>query len=535
MRKKTKIIVVCAAVLIAAAVAGLFFTNHTWADGTLVHKDIRSFTWRSGSLSQPEDLKTLKKLEQLDMRAAQMTLAEYEDLAAMLPGVQIQWLVPLQGSFYPTDTQNLAVTALTPEDIAALNYLPDLVTLDATGCTDYDTLLSLQKSRPELTIHYTLTLGDQTLPENATSISLVSPTTQELAQAMQVLPKLTQVTVSGCQDPLGVLALAQTYPGCSFTYDIPVGDHVFSSNDETIALDGVDQDALAAVLPCFAKLKEVTFTGQLPDHTLAQAYPDISFHYSFSLLGKTVHTDDQVVILDGIPMADTQALEEALPYFHNLQQVDMVDCGIPNEEMAALNSRHPDTLFVWTVMVGPKAIRTDTIALSPLTYWYRMNDETAQNVKYLTELRVLDIGHCFATDFSFLNSLTKLEYLILGDTQLSDLSFCENMPNLMYLEIFKTNVRDLSPLVHCPNMQYINCSYIYPRDVSALCSLKNMKVLWMRGYEFVEQQNQITQALPECWINFSHGYIAENGWRKTEGYYAMRDLLGLPYMDQDRP
>ena len=538
MKKKGIMITVCAITLVLAAVAVLFFGNYTQVDGVLVNKDVRSFTWRSGSLEQPEDLKNLKNLEKLDMRSAKMTLTEYESLAAMLPEVEIQWLVPVQGAFYPEDTQTLQVTELTQEDIAALKYLPRLSAIDATGCTDYDTLLALQSSRPDLAVHYCLTLGGQNLPETAADVSLVSPTTAELAQALQVLPKLEQVTITGCQNPLEVAALARQYPNCHFTYDIPLAGQVLACDTASLTVGAESYKELQALLPCFTALTDVTITGNteaLNLHALADAYPDIRFHYSFSLLGKAVHTDETLVVLDNIPMTDTQTLEAALPYFHNLEQVDMVDCGISNEEMAALNSRHPDTLFVWTVMVGPKAIRTDTVALSPLNYWYRMDDDTSQNVKYLTELRCLDIGHCLATDFSFLYSLTKLEYLILGDTQISDLSFCENMPNLMYLEIFKTGIRDISPLANCPNMQYLNCSYIYPRDVSALCGLKNMKVLWMRGYEYEEQQKQIQEALPDCWINFSHGYICENGWRKTDGYYAMRDLLGLPYMDQDRP
>lgn len=538
MNKKGMIITICAIILALVVAAVLFFVSHALVDGALVKKDVRSFSWRSDSLKQPEDLKALKNLETLDMRSAEMTLAEYESLAAMLPGVEIQWLVPVQNAFYPEDTQTLQVTALTLEDIAALKYLPRLTAIDATGCADYDTLLALQASRPDLTVHYTLSLGGESLPESATSVSLVSPTTAELAQALQVLPKLEQVSITGCQDPLGVAALAKQYPNCHFSYDIPLAGQVLACDTPSLTVGAESYEELEALLPCFTALTDVTVTGNtdaLNLHALADAYPDIRFHYSFSLLGKTVHTDDALVVLDNIPMTDTQALEAALPYFHGLKQVDMVDCGIANEEMAALNSRHPDTLFVWTVMVGPKAIRTDTVALCPLSYWYRMDDDTSQNIKYLTELRCLDIGHCFATDFSFLYSLTKLEYLIVADTELSDISFCENMPNLMYLEIFKTRVRDISPLANCPNMEYINCSYIYPKDVSALCGLKKMKVLWMRGYEFEEQQKQIQEALPECWINFSHGYICENGWRKTEGYYAMRDLLGMPYMDQDRP
>ena len=538
MKKKKIILVVTLSAVLVALLVALFFMNYTRVDGTFVKRDSIAFRWRSQSLSQPEDLLQLKKLENLDMRSARLTADEYEQLKALLPDVAIQWLVPVDGQFYPEDSQSICVSALTQEDIRALRYLPQLSAVDATACTDYNTLLALQAERPDLAIHYQLNLGGQSLPETATTVSLVAPTTAELAKMLHALPKLEQVTIIGCTDPLGVKALADSYPNCRFTYDIPLGGQTFSSDDTQLTVSADNAQELASLLPCFTALTDVTFTGDTDGkglHNLADSYADIRFHYSFALLGKTIHTDDEVVILDNIPMTDTESLEAALPYFHNLKQVDMVNCGIANKEMAALNERHPETLFVWTVMIGPEAIRTDIVAFCPLTYWYRMDDNTASNVQYLTELICLDIGHSATEDFSFLYKMPKMEYLILGDTALTDLGFCANMPNLRYIEFFKTKVRDVSPLANCPKLEYINCSYTYPRDVSAICGLKNLKCLWMRGYEFEEQQKQIYAAQPDANINFSHGYIAENGWRKTEGYYSMRDILGLPYMDQDRP
>ena len=85
----------------------------------------------------------------LDLRGTGISPAHYEEVRKQLPNCEIDWEVPFQGKFYSEDTTELTVTSLTDEDVALLDYLPELKTVHAEGCTDYEQLMALQERRPD--------------------------------------------------------------------------------------------------------------------------------------------------------------------------------------------------------------------------------------------------------------------------------------------------------------------------------------------------------------------------------------------------
>ncbi len=531
MKKVWFLAALCLILVVAAAVCMM---NFVWVGGKPVAKTTQSLDLSHQRLPELTQLSKLQNLKELDLVGTGLTPEQYEALRQALPGCDIRWLVPFQGAFYPTDTANLTVTHLTAEDVAILAYLPRLRTVDATACRDYEALSLLQSSHPACRIHYSVDLGGQTLPEDATELSVTLDSVAELEAALSLLPKLERITVTGCRDALGLEALRKKFPQISIHYDIYLGAFSYPNTTQRLTLEASLASQLSQVVGCFQNLQDVTLTGSGDTaalHALANAAPEVRFHYGFQLLGKDVHTDDTELSLAEMPLENTRELEAALPYFHNLKRLDLRHCGISNEDMAVLRDRHPNTQVVWMVTLGGIEVPTDLTAFIPYRYGTKLDDERSKNLKYLTELICLDLGHNEITDFSFLNYMPKLEYLLLADTDISDISACANMPNLRYLELFLTKVRDLSPLASISSLEYVNISYTYPRDVTPLCGHKNMKYLWMRGYEFTDQQNQLLAALPNANINFSHGPCTDGGWRQTEEYFIMRDLLGMHYME----
>ncbi len=524
----------CALVLAVAVAAVGFFYHHTWVDGQLVHKNVEQFQWRSSSLSEPDSLTKLPNLKALNMEAAAMTVEEYESLRSLLPGCAIRWKVPFQGNFYPEDTQSLTITALDASQIEVLKYLPQLKTIDARGCTDYDALLALQSRFPQCAVSYTLALDGQSLPEDITTLEVSSATLEQLQQAMALLPKLTSLKVSGCQDALGLKALQEKYPGCAMVYDIHFGDAVYSSDAAAITLDASQFQQLQQVLPCFTQLADVTLEGDtlaLDVHALADAYPGIRFHYSFDLLGVTVHTDQEFVDLSNIAMEDTTALEAKLPYFHNLTKVDMIDCGIKNEEMAALNDRHPGTLFVWTVYLCYKPFRTDITTFYPTGLRLSPTDDNIKNLKYCTELICIDLGHFELSDCSFVEYMPKLQYLILAIGSIEDIRPIGTLKELRFLELFMTQSRDYWPLVNCTKLEDLNLSFSGHGDITPLLQMPWLKKLWIcKHYTTPEEEALFNQYLPNTTIIYESDSSTNRGWRNTPYYFEMRDTIDGFYM-----
>ncbi len=485
MARKSRIHILpvfCAVLVLTAAlaVAGLwgrriyrqrYERTYIEIGGQVYSRDISALT-----LTSQEELAAaaeLENLETLDARGIALTGEQYETLRAALPGCEILWNPPFQGAYYSEDTSSLTIASLTAQDIADLAYFPNLTEIDATECQEYAQLA----------------------------------------------------------------ALAAAYPDCCVTYYIRIGGERYAPDTQSLTLEDADVLELAERLPYFTALESVALSGELPPAedliALTQALPQTAFSWDVTILGETYpHTTTELDFSD-IPLDGVEEIESGAAYLPDLTKVIMCNCGIDNETMDALNRRHEDVQYVWTVQLGTFSVRTDETTLMPARYNCLLNNTQAQNIRYLTELVVLDLGHHQkVTDGSFLQYLTKLEFLLLGDSGISDISGVSNMPKLRYVELFMTPVTDYTPLLSCTELEDLNLYYTFG-DPEVVVQMTWLKRLWwgLSGMTTAEIEVYKTRFPDTVETNFYHSEATSGGWRKGKLYYEMRDLLGLGYMD----
>ena len=215
----------------------------------------------------------------------------------------------------------------------------------------------------------------------------------------------------------------------------------------------------------------------------------------------------------------------------------MCDCGVPDAEMDALDRRHEDIRFVWTVYFSIYALRTDATFfcaadVPQLNYDAPvLGDAQLYPVRYCRDMIALDLGHMWIEDLSFLYNMPKLQYLILVGGRFRDITPIGSLQDLKYLEIFQTMPRDISPLLNCKKLEQLNICYCSGFDISPLKEMKQLKRLWYAGlgpYRGAE----LVEALPDtqvyCPISDPDGSTG-GGWREDEAYYEMRDVFGMYY------
>ena len=532
MRNRILVIVLAVILLILAAGTPLLIRNYVFLNGSIYPKDLQVLDLSGKPLEDISRISQLTQLRQLDLRDTGITPAEYEKIQKQLPGCQIQWLLPFQGNYLPLDTDALTLSQITEADMALLGYLPQLRTVDATACRDYEALRQLQDMYPNCQVRFQLDLDGILLDQDATAADLPNATGAAVTQALAFLPNLTQINAQGCREYDTLMQLQQQYPNCQILYSVRIDDQEWPS--DTASLSVASADDLAQALAYLPAVTLVSVETPLEDAAqmlaLKEMYPQIQFAYTFRLFGKTVSTQDTALDLSGISISGTDVLEAALPHFNNLEKVDMCGCGIADEDMAALNERHPDTLFVWEIYFGGKAVRTDATYFMPYQLRYKVTDKDADKLKYLTELLCLDLGHMEISRSDFLQHMTKMKYLLLADTLISDISGCANMPDLVYAEFFMSKVKDYSPLLECENLVDLNVCYTKPKDPLIFCQMPQLQNLWFRGNYNKSIYNQLKEGLPNTRIAFDYGTATDGGWRELQNYFDMRDLLGMHYM-----
>lgn len=540
--------------LLVAAIllAGAFFVLRSLfvrLDGEFVRRDTAELTLAS------VDMNALLRLENptlLDLRSAPLTSDDHDALAAAFPNCRIRWSVPLSSGSYDNESEALSLASYAASDAELLRHFPNLSAIDAEGLENWQDLRALEEAYPNCAVRWTVPLDGENVHPDVTTLALSENVgAQELEEKLVCFPALTEVSVAG--DGLSTeekLAVKTAHPNIHFSWDITYDGVTYKSGETAIDLAGknVDLEELLRVAPLFDGVSSLNMTGCgfTNDQMLSvmQAFPNAEVLWDFSIYGVPVTSLDEEVDLSGIQVGDTAEIENALPFMPRLQKVIMSDCGIGDEEMDALNKRHENVRFVWTVYFGKMindkmySLRTDTDHfIASLHFGYEadrqdLTDETIQPLKYCTDIVALDLGHQHFTNLDFIRDMKKLRFLITADGDVEDISVLAELPELYFLELFLCPIKDFSPLLECENLRHLNICHCWPEDMEVIKQLTQLERLWFMSAALTYQDiTELRERLPntECQLGMQ-GTATGGTWRYVDAYYEMRDLLGAYYM-----
>lgn len=544
MRSKAKKIaafLAAAVIAVALVLGGIWFfqENYVTVDGRIHWINSSNVVLEGHDLNELAFLKDFPKLETLDARNCDLTREQYEQLHEEFPNCEIIWDVPFQGSHYSSRTEKLTVSALTGEDLKMLEYFPELKSVDAWDCEDYDALIQLQQRRPLCKVFYDVSLAGKTWDCDVEQLELENVDLQELEERLQYLPKVHTMHLTGELPRMSALQkVLDQYPSVSVSWDVDLGNVVLDLDATKLSFSDIsdqDPEEIAKLISYLPALEEVDMMGyDVPVETvamLARENPNVKFLCEVQIGPFTFSSDAVEIDLSGHVFDDVAEVEAVLPCFYNLEKVIMCNCGIPSEEMDALNKRYEDIRFVWSFWIDHMEVRTDAIYFMPRKYELQCGDESIQDLKYCEDMVCIDIGHALSvTHIEWAANMPNLKYLIIADTGVKDLTPLSNLKNLVFLEIFLSQVRDYTPLLGCTALEELNLCYTYG-DIEPLTRMTWLKRLWIgnnwRAYEY---KDAFAQNMPDCEINMKTPSSTGQGWRKTHNYFDMRDILGMFYM-----
>ena len=524
---KTRVRWVAAALVPVIAAAAWFFSSYSVFSGRVIPR----------------------RADVIDLRGSEISVQKAEALAAEHPGKTVLWDVPLSGGSRPSDAEDLEITALSLSDIPLFSCFPNLKSVDASGCADYEALLALRAACPALELTAFVSVGGKAVPMDAQRAVLRADTPlEELLDKLPFLPDLYRVSFAGgavsyeTQD-----ALAAAFPGISFRWDVEVLGVTASSAAKELSFAGSslserDVHTLCENLFRFPSLERIDLTGcGLAGEQIAavRAASGAAVLYELTLFGRTVSTDASELDFSGIRMglSDVAVIEDALGEFPLLEKVVMCDCGISNEDMAALNDRHENVRFVWRVYFSGFSLRTDdtNFIAARVRNDFPIYSNDLEVLKYCPDLQALDLGHKNITHLNFLRYVPHLKYLILVENDVNDITPIGELQELTYLEMFWTKCEDISPLQNCKALTDLNISYIYCRPAKCLETLVNMpqlERLWYCGNNLdAGQLEELQAALPDTEMYLAaHGEPTGSTWREHPHYFEMRDFFGMYYM-----
>lgn len=507
---------------------------------------ILGFMWYRNNHIFVEDAVYPIDSQYLDLREEDISFEHYESLRAQLPDCEILWMVPFHGGKYASNTQSLQVSSLSTEDVAQIaKYFPDLKTLDATECDQYDVLAAAEEALPACEVRYDVYLGGPVIDHNAATLITGFSEADDFETLKTNLAYLPNLQTLKLTDPALSLEqmeeLCAAYPQIAISRTVGILGLEYETDTTELDLSAVSPENLAEVvkklplLPNLSYLELMAQDGTSPMtktdvKMLMEAAPNAVIHYSFDFHGYTISTADEEVHIvnkkigeEGLP-----EVREILDIMTNCKRFVLENCQIPNETMAQLREDYRDkTKIVWRVSYGKGSTMTDAEIIRAV---YDLVDDNCHNLIYCEDARFMDIGHNEWLDgCDFVAGMKSLEYVIVSGAPIKSLEPFRNCKNLRVLEIaFCEYIEDLSPLADCENLQMLNISNTHAYDLSPLDDLP-LTHLCVRNNPSgrcrlsQEEQDRVIAQHPDCWISFSGAQPYGVGWRYDEDEHTHLD------------
>lgn len=465
-------------------------------------------------------------------------------------------------------TGNAAVTTITKvvtaETISELDQYPNLKEANLSGSTCYDAILKYMQSHPNVAVTFTVPLGGTTTVKNTTkelSVNHGSYDYEILSKNLKYvtgLKTLTFPSTSLTSDQIGSLKTA--YPGISVKYTMATQGTAISADINAVDLSAVTAEQLDETIAQLNAYPNVVWVELMKSSggsnlsiadvkKLQESCPNVIFHYSFTLFGKTVSTTDARIeyVNQTIGNSGEGKIREALDILSACTYFKLDTCGLSNEVLAKIRDDYPNTKVVWRIVQPNKTWRSWLTDTDTLRAVYGIDDSNSGQFKYLTEVKYMDLGHNTSmVDLSFCAYMPNLEIAILSGSPIRDLTPLGNCKKLEFLEIAWCGyIKDVSPLAGCDSLKYLNVGHTVVNDFSALQHLDLEMLSYVNSGNRVgfteEYWAEIQTMFPDCWITYSPLYDNNAtpygvGWRykDTGGYTTIyrkvRDVFGYDAM-----
>ena len=472
------------------------------------------------------------------------------------------------------ESGSLSVNARDPalvilaEEMSRLDYFTQLSSLDLSGSTCYEEIISWAQAHPQVAVRYSVELpGGVIADSEAESLDLSALSGDELTEAVKLLvylPKLRQAELGasgGGLSPQKLAALCASCPDLRLNCGFSLAGKQFTLLDSELDLRGLtraETEDAALYLSCMRELSAVEL-GTQEETPLAvgdiaklqKACPQAELRFQLELFGTTVSLSDTVLDLNHIKMDDEgAAVRSVISAMPRLKTLDMDYCGVSNEAMAAIRADFPEVDVIWRIWFGENySVRTDTekILASKPSVGGTLYDDDVYVLRYCTKVKYLDLGHNDnISDLSFTAFMPELEVLILAMNPVSDLSPLANCTKMEYLEIFSTPVSDLKPLAGLTGLHHLNLQNNQNlTDISPLYDLPSLERLWIGAVTPVPQEQvaRMKELHPDCAMNTTCGEQEMGIWRYTAydpdepkyywvpRYELLRNQLGYNYQE----
>lgn len=302
--------------------------------GKIIGVDETQVDLRGRGVSDIAELEKLKNLTLLDVRDNPITKENFEKLSEDHPNCEILWSVPFSSGSIDCTSTDIVLGNASAEDLAALDYMTSLKSCDLSGCVLYDELMVLREKYSDVDFLWTIRICGNEYRSDTKNIVLSASAGPQDVSSLMYLPELESVDASGCTCYDELIAIYKAKNGqCDMLWEIELAGINVKSTDTRLDISNTEIDDFDGFLKKINFLPKLEYIDMcecgLSNEQMEQlcnTYPQTKFVWIVHFGRWSLRTDATIFsTLQYDPPKDplTSADIEVLKYCTDLEMLDL--------------------------------------------------------------------------------------------------------------------------------------------------------------------------------------------------------------------
>lgn len=390
--------------------------------GRYFDSSLETLDLSDSGLSDVESLRCLTGLKTLDLSGNELDSEAIGRLRAELPDCAIQWSIRLGDAFYDSETTELKLEDISGDDLDKLAWFDSLESVDATGCTDYFKLAELNRSEKRYKLDWVVRMGGVAYKPDTKSIVFSKDCGADVAY-LQCLDSLASVDATCCTAYDELYTAISAMPDCKFVWQVKLTNKITCpSSQKVLDLSGAQIDdferfkTLIGYLPALTKVKmhDCSLSYEQLDE-LRSAYPEKGIYWLVRFWRWEVSTNAQVFSCLNKAVTYRRCTNEDLDplrYCTELRCIDLGHNGLVNLDFL----KNCTKLQVIILTDNRKLADVSALAYMPDLEYVELMTTSVTDISALSQtssLTAVNMSNSPIKDFTpLLNH--KLKYTVLG-------------------------------------------------------------------------------------------------------------------------
>jgi len=399
-------------------------------------------------------LKRLDKPVYIDLRGNKIPAEEVLTLIDRFPECKILWSVPIGSEFIDCNNTDIVVADMSIDEVPLLGYFTELKSIDARGL-DIQTVDAIKALSLDCSVQWDIPLGNKRFEYNATKVSIGSDATADDIQRLLLFPELESVDARGCTEYDQLMDISDKLPNCNITWSVPVGPVECLNTDEILDFKKTPVNDINKLEKDFANfkylpaLKSIDMSGcGVPNEKMAEWREKYADTYKFVwevyiTLGKEVipvRTDIKVfssLRTPYIPHGDQDTYRDLFLYCTDLVAIDLGHNNITDISLITNLKK------LQAVILMDNPIRDfSPLAELPELVFAEINKTKIKDVSFVSKcpkLMHLDISETPSKDITPITESKSLKYCVLVLSGVSDKDLRRlktSLPDCMFAQVY---------------------------------------------------------------------------------------------------